>query len=85
MERRESFERSYGAPARIAAQPMARSCDPTMPFEHWDGHHPALCWVTIFTMANLFESMRFSNVTVERIACVSEGAPRCETILRYAR
>jgi hypothetical protein len=53
--------------------------------EGWDGHHPALCWITIFTMATLFESMQFTKVSVDRIACVSNGAPRCETVLRYSR
>ncbi len=49
----------------------------------WAGHHPVLCWVTIYTMAFVFEAMGYKHWTVERVACVSHGAARCETILRY--
>jgi hypothetical protein len=51
----------------------------------WPGHHPVLCWVTIYTMAYVFEAMGYKHWTVDRLACVSHGAPRCETILRYRK
>jgi len=49
----------------------------------WGGHHPLLCWMTIFTMASLFEAMRFPEVTVERMQCVAHGAGECATLLRW--
>lgn len=53
--------------------------------ENWPGHHPFLCWTTIYTMAYVFEAMGYPHWSVERIGCVSHGARRCETILRYKR
>jgi len=53
--------------------------------EQWPAHHPVLCWVTIYTMAYVFEAMGYRHWTVDRIACVSHGAGRCETVLRYRR
>ena len=52
---------------------------------NWPGHHPFLCWTTIYTMAYVFEAMGYAHWTVERTGCVGHGAPRCETILRYRR
>jgi hypothetical protein len=49
----------------------------------WAGHHPVLCWVTIYTMAYVFEAMGYKHWSVDRVACVGHGAPQCETILRY--
>jgi hypothetical protein len=51
--------------------------------ENWPGHHPFLCWTTIYTMAYVFEAMGYAHWSVERIACVAHGAPRCETVIRY--
>ncbi|MGH7296415.1 MAG: hypothetical protein ACRELB_15865, partial [Polyangiaceae bacterium] len=51
----------------------------------WDGHHPMLCWMTIYTMVYVFEAMGYRQWTVERLACVSHGGDRCETLLRYAK
>ncbi|HEX8791072.1 MAG TPA: hypothetical protein VF765_08965 [Polyangiaceae bacterium] len=53
--------------------------------ENWPGHHPLVCWTTIYTMAYVFEAMGYPHWSVERIACIGHGAPRCETILRYKR
>ncbi len=53
--------------------------------ESWPGHHPLLCWITIYTMAYMFEVMGYKRWSVDRVACVSQGAARCETILRYRR
>jgi hypothetical protein len=49
----------------------------------WDGHHPLLCWMMIYTMASLFEAMRFTDVTVDRLSCVGHGASECSTVLRW--
>jgi hypothetical protein len=53
--------------------------------ESWPGHHPLLCWITIYTMAFLFEAMGYTQWSVDRIACVSDGAARCATTLRYRK
>jgi hypothetical protein len=53
--------------------------------ENWPGHHPFLCWSSIYTMAYMFEAMGYSRWSAERIACVDHGGPRCESILRYKR
>jgi hypothetical protein len=53
--------------------------------ENWPGHHPLLCWLTIYTMAYMFETMGYKRWSVERVACVSQGGARCETLLRYRR
>ena len=53
--------------------------------ESWPAHHPVLCWVTIYTMAHVFEAMGYKQWTVERLACVSHGAGRCETLLHYRK
>ena len=50
---------------------------------NWDGHHPFLCWMMIYTMASLFEAMRFHDVTVDRLSCVAHGADECATVLRW--
>ena len=52
--------------------------------EGWTGHHPTLCWVTIYTMVYLFHAMGYERVSVERLECVSHGAARCATLMRYA-
>jgi hypothetical protein len=49
----------------------------------WPAHHPFLCWITIYTMVSLFESMGFEHVAAERIRCVGHGAEECATILRW--
>jgi hypothetical protein len=51
--------------------------------ERWPGHHPMLCWITIYTMAFIFEAMGYTRWSVDRVACVSSGGARCETILRF--
>ena len=53
--------------------------------ERWPGHHPVLCWTTIYTMAYVFEAMGYKRWEVDRVACVAHGAKRCETVLRYRR
>jgi hypothetical protein len=53
--------------------------------ENWPGHHPMLCWMIIYTMAYVFEAMGYKSWEVDRIACVTHGAARCETVLRYRR
>jgi hypothetical protein len=53
--------------------------------ENWPGHHPLVCWLTIYTMAYVFEAMGYKQWTVERLCCVGHGAARCETVLRFAR
>jgi hypothetical protein len=53
--------------------------------ENWPGHHPFLCWSSIYTMAYVFEAMGYTRWSVERIKCVDHGATRCESLLRYAR
>jgi len=52
--------------------------------EDWPGHHPTLCWITIYTMVELFRAMGYGRVSVYRLECVSHGASRCATIMRYA-
>jgi hypothetical protein len=49
----------------------------------WDGHHPMLCWITIYTMVYVFHAMGFEHVSADRVECVTHGAKRCATILRY--
>ena len=53
--------------------------------ERWPAHHPLLCWITIYTMAIMFETMGYKHWTVERVACVDHGGARCETVLRYRK
>jgi hypothetical protein len=49
----------------------------------WPGHHPFLCWITIYTMVSLFEAMGREQVTAERLRCVSHGGEDCATVLRW--
>ncbi|HEY1691594.1 MAG TPA: hypothetical protein VGG39_05515 [Polyangiaceae bacterium] len=51
----------------------------------WPGHHPVLCWMTIYTMAYVFEAMGYRQWSVERLACVGHGARACETLLRFEK
>ena len=51
----------------------------------WPGHHPVLCWMTIYTMAHVFEAMGYRHWSVDRVECVSHGGKRCETVLQYRR
>jgi hypothetical protein len=51
---------------------------------NWSGHHPILCEVTVETMATLFRVMLRSDIQVQRVACVSEGAPCCRALLRWS-
>jgi hypothetical protein len=53
--------------------------------DRWTGHHPLACWLTIYTMAFVFEAMGFKHWTVERLTCASHGADRCETLLKYKK
>jgi hypothetical protein len=53
--------------------------------ENWPGHHPTLCWTVIYTMGFVFEAMGYKTWEVERVACVSHGGKRCETVLHYRR
>ena len=53
---------------------------------NWPGHHPMLCWITIYTMVSLFETMGFSRVDAERVRCVAHGGGgECVTILRWSK
>ena len=49
----------------------------------WAGHHPLLCLLVNETTAAVFESLGCKDVTVERLSCVSEGAPDCRCRLRW--
>jgi hypothetical protein len=53
--------------------------------EDWPGHHPLACWLTIYTMAYVFEAMGYRHWTVERLTCVAHGAGQCETLLRFKK
>ncbi len=53
--------------------------------DDWAGHHPFLCWMTIYTMAYVFEAMGYRHWSVDRLACVEHGGPRCETRFRYGK
>jgi hypothetical protein len=50
---------------------------------NWPGHHPTLCWITIYTMVSLFEMMGYEHVAAERTRCVSHGGVDCATVLRW--
>lgn len=49
----------------------------------WPGHHPMLCEITTETMRCLFEAMGCTDVSVDRIACVSDGSRDCRAWVRY--
>jgi hypothetical protein len=51
----------------------------------WTGHHPLACWLTIYTMAYVFDAMGYRHWTVERLTCVAHGGERCETLLRFKK
>lgn len=51
----------------------------------WPGHHPALCVASTETMAAVFEIMGCREVRVDRIACVSDGAPECVAEMTWRR
>lgn len=53
--------------------------------ENWPAHHVLACWLTIYTMAYVFEAMGYKHWSVERRSCMGHGARRCETLLRYAK
>jgi hypothetical protein len=53
--------------------------------DNWHAHHPMSCWVTIYTMAYVFEAMGYKSWSVDRLSCVAHGAQRCETLLRYSK
>ena len=50
---------------------------------NWPGHHPLLCTLTIETMSAVFETMGCKSVTWDRVACVSNGARECKTLLSW--
>lgn len=52
--------------------------------EDWPGHHPFLCEIVTETLRAVFEAMGEKDVSIERVACVSTGAPACHAILRHA-
>jgi hypothetical protein len=49
----------------------------------WPGHHPLLCEVTTETMRCLFEAMGCRHVSVDRVACVSDGSRDCRAWVRW--
>ena len=51
--------------------------------QDWPGHHPWLCVVTTETMRATFQAMGARNVVVERVGCVSTGAPLCRALVRW--
>lgn len=51
----------------------------------WPGHHPLLCLLVNETMGAVFESLGCRDVTVERVQCVSDGAPDCRCRVRWSR
>jgi hypothetical protein len=50
---------------------------------NWPGHHPLLCTMTIETMCAVFETMGCKNVSWERVACISDGARECKTLVSW--
>ncbi len=53
--------------------------------DRWPGHHPMACWLTIYTMAYVFEAMGYRRWSVERLTCVAHGGGACETLLRFRK
>jgi hypothetical protein len=51
--------------------------------EDWPGHHPWLCEITTHTMQAVFVAMGCRDVSLERVACISQGAPNCRSLLYY--
>ncbi len=49
----------------------------------WAGHGAMLCELMTENTAAVLETMGNKNVTVERVACVAHGAPRCVTRFRW--
>lgn len=49
----------------------------------WSGHGPHLCTMAIETMCTVFETMGMSNVSWDRVLCVSNGDALCKTIVRW--
>jgi protein-disulfide isomerase-like protein with CxxC motif len=53
--------------------------------DRWGGHHTMACWLTIYTMAYVFEAMGYRHWSVERLTCVAHGGERCETLLKFKK
>lgn len=51
----------------------------------WTGHGTTLCEMMTENTAAVLETMGLRKVTVERVACVGQGAPRCVTRYRWER
>jgi len=49
----------------------------------WTGHGLSLCELMTENTAAVLETMGLANVTVERVACVAHGAPKCITCFRW--
>jgi hypothetical protein len=59
------------------------------PWEHvirrraWKGHHPFICRVTKAAAVPIYEALGCSEVEFEPRACVSDGDPQCENVVRW--
>ncbi len=49
----------------------------------WPGHHRWLCEISTATMRSVFSAMGCREVRLERLSCVSSGAPLCRAKLGY--
>lgn len=56
---------------------------PMSPREHstcysqWDSHHEFICQLNMASARPIYKAMRCQNVQIERVQCVSDGAPDC--------
>jgi hypothetical protein len=45
----------------------------------WGGHHPFICRLNMAATVPIYEAMGCRDVSYRRLACVSDGAPACES------
>jgi hypothetical protein len=54
-------------------------------YRDWKSHHPMLCRITTASDLTVFSLMGLSNVSVEQLCCIREGAPDCAHVVRWTR
>jgi hypothetical protein len=61
----------------------------TSPTEHrvsyieWRSHHPFLCRINMATSLTLYTAMGCRGVRYRRLACISEGAEACDSVITW--
>lgn len=74
---------AYYDSGELSLQPEASGLGATSVVRHWQSHHPLICELNRGASVAIYTAMGLSDVSCDRVACVSEGASECRFVTRW--